>query len=81
MIGSLYRVWPFQVDTTPNVEEFKLKAFEPAWPEALDGVAITCAVIAVVCFVLVLAVDVHHHVAIKTAGVGLVGEVREQVAV
>ncbi|QDT67546.1 hypothetical protein MalM25_04460 [Planctomycetes bacterium MalM25] len=57
MIGSLYRVWPFQVDTTPDVEEFKLKSFEPAWPEAIDGVALTCAAIAVACFVLVLVVD------------------------
>lgn len=57
MIGSLYRVWPFQVDTTPDVEEFKLKTFEPAWPEALDGTVLACAAIAVASFVLVLVVD------------------------
>ncbi len=57
MIGSLYRVWPFQVDTTPEVDEFKLKAFEPAWPEAIDSVTLACAAIAVACFVLVLVAD------------------------
>lgn len=57
MIGSLYRVWPFQTDTTPDVEEFKLKTFEPAWPEAIDGVALACLAIAVGSFVFVLVVD------------------------
>ena len=29
MIGSLYKIWPFQIDRTPEVEEFKEKIFEP----------------------------------------------------
>lgn len=57
MIGSLYRVWPFQVDTTPEVEEFKLKAFEPTMPEAIDGRLLGCLAIAVVCFLAVLIID------------------------
>lgn len=57
MIGSLYRVWPFQVDTTPEVTEFKQKVFEPRMPNAFDSEVIACAVIAVVCFVLVLTID------------------------
>lgn len=28
MIGSLYKIWPFQIDTTPEIEEFKHKKFE-----------------------------------------------------
>ncbi len=28
-IGSLYKIWPFQVDTTPDVTEFKHKIFKP----------------------------------------------------
>ncbi len=57
MIGSLYRVWPFQTDATPEVEEFKLKVFQPTWPEAFDGGVITCLVIAVLSFGLVIVVD------------------------
>lgn len=57
MIGSLYRVWPFQVDTTPEVEEFKLKAFEPVIPDAVDGRVLTCLAIAVFSFLVVLVVD------------------------
>ncbi len=28
-IGSLYKIWPLQVDTTPQITEFKRKVFEP----------------------------------------------------
>lgn len=28
-IGSLYKIWPFQVDTTPEITEFKHKVFQP----------------------------------------------------
>ncbi|HWL07883.1 MAG TPA: DUF368 domain-containing protein [Planctomicrobium sp.] len=28
-IGSLYKIWPFQVDTTPEIAEFKHKVFQP----------------------------------------------------
>lgn len=37
MIGSLYKLWPFQMDTTPNVEKFKHKIFSPVMPESFDG--------------------------------------------
>jgi putative membrane protein len=29
MAGSLYKIWPFQRDTTPEVEQFKHKVFQP----------------------------------------------------
>lgn len=57
MIGSLYRVWPFQVDTTPEVEEFKLKVFEPVMPPAFDQQAVSCLVLGIACFAIVLVVD------------------------
>lgn len=57
MIGSLYRVWPFQIDTTPEVEEFKLKAFEPTLPSEVNGLVLTCLAIAVGAFLFVLIVD------------------------
>lgn len=30
MTGSLWKIWPFQVDATPHIEEFKHKLFHPA---------------------------------------------------
>lgn len=29
MLGSLYKIWPFQFDSTPGVHEFKHKIFKP----------------------------------------------------
>lgn len=57
MIGSLYKIWPLQVDTTPSVEKFKEKIFEPYWPESLDTHVGGCLVIAVAACVFVLVVD------------------------
>ena len=34
MLGSLYRLWPFQRDTTPDIETFKHKTFENYLPDA-----------------------------------------------
>jgi len=30
-IGSLYKIWPFQVDVTPEIQEFKHKDFQPVF--------------------------------------------------
>jgi len=30
-IGSLYKIWPFQVDLTPEIQEFKHKDFQPVF--------------------------------------------------
>ncbi|TWT99258.1 hypothetical protein Pla108_01930 [Botrimarina colliarenosi] len=57
MIGSLYRVWPFQTDTTPSVEEFKFKIFQPVWPDALDSRAAGCLALAAACFIGVMVID------------------------
>jgi putative membrane protein len=39
MIGSLYKLWPFQRDTTPEIEKFKHKIFEHIPPAeiSMDG--------------------------------------------
>ena len=34
MIGALRNLWPFQTDTTPEIEKFKHKLFELDWPAA-----------------------------------------------
>ncbi|MEM6330621.1 MAG: DUF368 domain-containing protein, partial [Planctomycetota bacterium] len=57
MVGSLYKIWPFQVDTTPTVEKFKEKIFEPYLPEAFDAQAAAYLGVAVGCFLLVTVVD------------------------
>lgn len=57
MIGSLRRVWPFQQDTTPDVEKFKLKIFEPYWPEAWGSEELMCVGVAIAGFAIVLIVD------------------------
>ncbi|MCP4853669.1 MAG: DUF368 domain-containing protein [Fuerstiella sp.] len=37
MLGSLYKLWPFQRDVTPDVEKFKHKTFENFVPDALTS--------------------------------------------
>lgn len=32
-IGSLYKIWPFQVDLTPEIAEFKKKEFQPIFSD------------------------------------------------
>lgn len=57
MVGSLYKIWPFQTDTTPSVDEVKEKILQPYWPESSDPQAATYAAVAVAALVLVLGVD------------------------
>ncbi len=58
MLGSLYRLWPFQRDMTPDVEEFKHKTFENFLPEAFTS-QVWLAIILCVCGVsVVLFLDV-----------------------
>lgn len=57
MIGSLYRIWPFQVDTTPEVEEFALKVLKPVMPETFDAKTWTCIAIGVACFIAVFIIE------------------------
>ena len=59
MAGSLYKIWPFQVDTTPEVEEFKHKFFQPVslTEIPIDGRFWLTILIAIVAALLVLALD------------------------
>ncbi|MEN0110547.1 MAG: DUF368 domain-containing protein [Planctomycetota bacterium] len=57
MVGSLYRVWPFQIDTTPEVEELKRKVFQPAAPEGFGATELACLTIAVGAAAVVLVAD------------------------
>lgn len=59
MIGSLCKIWPFQIDTTPEVEEFKHKVFKmTALSEiSLDGSFAITISIAIVASIAVLLLD------------------------
>ena len=56
MCGSLRKIWPFQHDATPHLEEFKLKQFRNVWPESWDGgtAAILASAAAAMVFVFVI---------------------------
>ncbi|TWT78520.1 hypothetical protein Pla123a_13130 [Posidoniimonas polymericola] len=59
MIGSLYKVWPFQAGDAPVDAPFKERAasMHPVWPEAFGGHEWTCLGVAAGCFVGVLVID------------------------
>ena len=57
MLGSLYRLWPFQRDLTPELE-FKHKAFEHFVPASLSGDVWLAVFTAVIAAAVVLALDV-----------------------
>jgi len=57
MLGALRKIWPFQQDLTPDEAEFKLKQFDPIWPEALDSHVMLCLSVALAGAVVVLAAD------------------------
>ena len=58
MLGSLYRLWPFQRDLTPEVEDFKHKAFEYFLPDGLTGDVWAAVFIAFLAGTFVLSLDV-----------------------
>ena len=57
MFGALPKLWPFQRDTTPDIEKFKEKHFELVWPTAMDGQVLAVLVTGVAALALVFAVD------------------------
>jgi len=65
-IGSLYKIWPFQRDTTPEIAEFKHKDFQPIplSEMQLDGVFWMGLVLVIVSAVGVLLLD---HLALSKA--------------
>ncbi|MFV2065434.1 MAG: DUF368 domain-containing protein [Pirellulales bacterium] len=56
MIGSLRRIWPFQIDLTPNLP-LKEKVFHNVWPQQFDGQVTLAIAIGVAAMFLVLAVE------------------------
>ncbi|TWT58375.1 hypothetical protein KOR42_17490 [Thalassoglobus neptunius] len=59
MIGSLYKIWPFQIDTTPEIREFKYKHFEPVplTDVPLNGQLLLTIAVAVVSAIAVLMLE------------------------
>jgi putative membrane protein len=57
MIGALRRVWPFQLDRTPDVHELKYKVFENTWPQTLDGGVVIVLVVVVLSMAAVFTLD------------------------
>ena len=57
MFGALRKLWPFQRDLTPDVEQFKHKTFEAFLPTSIDGQAAAVIAAIVVALALVFTVD------------------------
>ncbi|HSO20829.1 MAG TPA: DUF368 domain-containing protein [Desulfosarcina sp.] len=56
MFGALGKLWPFQVDRTPELP-FKEKTLEPVWPSAWDVSTFSILAVIAVSMVLVLSAD------------------------
>jgi putative membrane protein len=57
MAGSLPLLWPFQVNTTPQIEDIKERIYQPVWPETLDARFFQHVAVAVTALLAVLLVD------------------------
>jgi putative membrane protein len=57
MLGALWKLWPFQLDLTQDIAEFKHKRFQFVWPEALDAEFIGVVSATLSAIVVVLAID------------------------
>ncbi len=57
MVGSLPLLWPFQVNTTPEIEDVKQRIYKPVWPDSLDGEFWRHVLVAVASLCVVLAID------------------------
>ncbi|QDU82171.1 hypothetical protein Pla110_39260 [Polystyrenella longa] len=57
MLGSLRRIWPFQVDRTPEESEFKLKVFENTFPDLSAGSTWFSLLLMLVAFGAVILLD------------------------
>ncbi len=57
MFGALRKLWPFQVDLTPEVEKFKEKTFEAVLPQQMDAEVFAVCAAALIAAGLVFAVD------------------------
>ncbi|MAT16238.1 MAG: DUF368 domain-containing protein [Planctomyces sp.] len=57
MLGSLRKIWPFQLDTTPGEPEFKLKIFENTVPDFAAGSTWLSVLLMVIAFAAVILLD------------------------
>ena len=57
MAGSLRKIWPFKVDRSPDITDFKLKHFENVWPEQFDSQTLLAIGIVVVAAGFVFLLD------------------------
>jgi putative membrane protein len=57
MIGALRKIWPFQHDLTPNVDELDHKVFANYWPLSLNGEVLACVAVVAAAAAFVFAVD------------------------
>lgn len=56
MFGSLPRLWPYQLDRTPEIAEFEDKTLEPIWPQELGMETLLIAATVIGSIVVLLAV-------------------------
>jgi putative membrane protein len=56
MFGSLPKLWPFQYDATPAIENWKDKEFERYWPTAVNAQVISVLLVVLASTAVVLAV-------------------------
>lgn len=57
MLGSLYKLWPFQRDTTPEIAKFKHKVFAHFIPDSFSNQVVAAIGLCVAGVVVVLALD------------------------
>ncbi len=57
MIGALPKLWPFQLDMTPEIEKFKYKQFAPILPDAIDGMVVAVCAVALAAATAVFLVE------------------------
>jgi putative membrane protein len=57
MVGALRKIWPFQLDVTPDQPDFKLKSFEATFPDRWDSGVTLVLLSAVLAMGFILAMD------------------------
>lgn len=57
MLGALKKIWPFQLDLSPEIHEIKYKQYKSIWPDTLDGHLFTCIALGIFGFVVILSLD------------------------
>ncbi len=61
MFGSLRKLWPFQLDLTPHIEQIKFKSFAPVIPRNWDTHVLAAVAVIALAIACVWAVDWFTH--------------------